>query len=575
MSKHEIIYNVEQYQDMKSIINSVVKRYPDNIAFTLKKENGKYEDISYKKFKEDMVAFGTALIKMGYKNKRIAIIGKNSYEWALAYLSTLCGIGTVVPLDKGLPEQEIKSLLKRSKTDVLVFEDKYIDIVSNIKDNANNNVRKFICTEKTESGDFEYIYDLIEEGNKLISKGFNEYENVVIDLDETRIILFTSGTTSMSKAVMLSNRNLASNICGLNSVQKLFDTDVFLALLPFHHTLGSIGLLVLLSNGAKTVFCDGIRYIKQNLSEYKVTVFLSVPLIIESMYKKIQEEIDKKSTKNIIKAIIKISKFLPNSIKRKIFKDVINGLGGKIRLVINGGAAIDKKALEGFLAFGITTLQGYGLTETSPILSLENDSHIRSGSVGFSLPNVDIKIDNPNENGIGEILARGPNIMSGYYENEEATNEVLKNGWFYTGDLGRFDKDGYIYITGRKKNVIVLKNGKNVYPEELEVELSNIPYLLEALVYDIEDKDGDSILAAKIVYNKTYIEEKYEGISKEEIENIIWEEIKKFNKTMAIYKHIKKIIVTDEPMEKTTSNKIKRFQEIAKIKGHNERTSGT
>ncbi len=283
------------------------------------------------------------------------------------------------------------------------------------------------------------------------------------------------------------------------------------------------------------------------------------------MYKKIMKEVEKQGKAKLIKRVIPITNFLLKfgiDIRRKVFKDIINQLGGNIRFVVSGASAIDKNVAKGFNDFGILTVQGYGLTETSPVLTAENEKCIRYGSIGYPLANVEVKIDKPNNEGIGEIIAKGPNVMLGYYENEEATKEVLKDGWFYTGDLGYQDKDGYIFIAGRKKNVIVLKNGKNVYPEELEILVSNLPYVEENMVFGLP-KDDDLVVCAKIVYNKEYLEEN--NLSKEEMEKVIWKDIKQINQNLPNYQHIKNIIVTDEPMIKTTTAKVKRFEEIKKI----------
>lgn len=564
------LYDATEFENIRDILNNSISKYPSNIAFTIKnKENKevKYRDITYKEFGDEINYLGTAFLRLGFKGKNVAVISKNRYEWALTYYAVLDGVGRIIPLDKGLPEQEIELSLIRSKADVIVFEESYTDIILNIMKNNKTQLKEYICMDNIEENRFKKINDLLLLGKQEILNGNNEYLNAEIDSNAISIILFTSGTTSLAKAVMLSHKNIASNIYALTSAEKIYDTDVNIAFLPFHHTFGSTGLTFFLSCGAKNVFCDGLRHIAQNLKEYKVSVFVCVPLILEAMHKKIMQEIEKQGKTKKVKFAMKISNFLLKfgiDIRRKLFKDVLNNLGGNLRFVVSGAAAIDKNVAKDFNAFGILTVQGYGLTETSPVLCAENAKSIRYGSVGFPVCNVEVKIDNPNEKGIGEVIAKGPNVMAGYYENEEATNETLIDGWFHSGDLGYIDKDGYVFITGRKKNVIVLKNGKNVYPEELEVLINNLTYVEESMVFGMP-KDDDLVLSAKIVYNKDYIKETYPNITKEELEKIIWEDIKAINKTLTNYKHIKNIIITDEPMIKTTTAKIKRFQEIEAI----------
>ena len=479
-------------------------------------------------------------------------------------------MGITVPLDKGLPEQEIESLLQRSFADAIVFESSYLEIMNRIQERNNTKVKEYICMQKIDG--FKSLNEVISIGKKAIKDGKNEYKNLKINPEEMAAIIFTSGTTSLSKAVMLSNKNIASNIYGIKCSEKIYNTDVNLAFLPFHHTFGSTALLLFLSEGVTNVFCDGLRHIAQNLKEYKVSIFVCVPLLLEAMYKKIMTEVDKQNKTNLIKIMRKVCNFLLKfgiDIRRKVFKQILDNLGGNIRFVISGASAIDKNVAKGFYDFGILAVQGYGLTETSPVLAAENEKCVKFGSVGLPLTDVEIKIDNPNEEGIGEIIAKGPNVMLGYYENKEATDEVLKeiNGekWFYTGDLGYLDKDGFLFITGRKKNVIVLKNGKNIYPEEIELLVNNLPYVSESMVFGLP-KDDDLLLSLKLVYNKEYVKEKYGDISKEELKQKIWADIKNINKTLTNYKHIKNLIITDEEMIKTTTAKIKRQEEIKKIK---------
>ena len=560
-----------EFNNIKEIINTTIQKYPDSIAFTIKNKKDKqvsYRKIDYKEFGEEINSLGTALIDLGLKDKRIAIISKNRYEWMLSYCSALNGVGIAVPLDKGLPDNEIISSLQRSKADAIIFEESYTNIINTIKKNKNTNISQFIMMDNIENSEFINISELICKGKKLIEQGDRRYIDSTIDNDKMSILLFTSGTTSLSKVVMLSHRNIASNISAINKIYKFYNNDVNIAFLPFHHTFGSTGTLLMLSNGVNNVFCDGLRHIQENLKEYKVSVFIAVPLILEAMHKKIMQTVQKSGKSKIVekgKTISKILKKVGIDIRRKLFKEIIDNLGGALRLVVTGAAAINRQVCEDFNTFGITTIQGYGLTETSPVLTGESDNKIRYGSVGFPLCNVQIKIDEPNKEGIGEIIAKGPNVMLGYYEDEETTKSVIRDGWFHTGDMGYLDKDNYLFVSGRKKSVIVLKNGKNIYPEELEELLSTLPYVEESLVFGYP-KDDDLTISAKIVYNNDYIKENYKDISKEELENIIWKDIKeKVNIKITNFKHIKKLIITDEPMIKTTTAKIKRFEEINKI----------
>ena len=566
--KSKKVYDAPRFKNIREVLGNSVKLYPDCTAFILKekKENEvTYKNITFTQLQEEVNSLGTALISLGLKGKRTAIISPNRYEWCVSYLAILNGVGIAVPLDKSLPEEELIGSLERSKADAVIFDKKYEETMKKLQ-KENDTLKYYICMDGEGENSISYT-ELVKKGKKELEEGNTKYLDAEIDENAMSIILFTSGTTSNAKAVMLSHKNIAENIYALNSIVKIYPTDVSLAFLPFHHTFGSTGFLFFASNGAATAFCDGIRYIPQNLKEYKVSIFVCVPLLLESMYKKINLEIAKQGKTKIVnmaKTFTNATLKLGIDIRKKVFKPIINQLGGYIRLAVSGAAAIDKNVVKGFNALGIRIIQGYGLTETSPVLVAENDRYTRLGSVGIPLVNVDVEIDNPNEKGIGEIKAKGPNVMLGYYENEEATKEVLKDGWFYTGDLGYIDKDGFVFITGRKKNVIVLKNGKNIYPEEIEKKLDKLPYIAESMVFGYP-KEDDLMVSAKIVYQKEYIEEKYPQLSKDEIKDMIWKDVKEINQSMPNYKHIKKIVITDEPMIKTTTQKVKRHEEMKKI----------
>ena len=384
------------------------------------------------------------------------------------------------------------------------------------------------------------------------------------------ILLFTSGTTSKSKAVMLSQNNIASNVYSMQLVENLKSGDSNLAFLPFHHIFGSTALIVMLACGITTAFPDGLRYVAQNLKEYKISVFVGVPLLVEAIYKKVEKGIEKQGKTKLVSIAKKVSNFLlifNIDIRRKLFKSVIDELGGYLRFIISGGAPLDKKVAQGFNELGIDLAQGYGLTETAPVVAAENYKKVKYGSIGVPLENVEVEFENKDENGIGELKVKGPNVMLGYYENPEATKEVLKDGWFYTGDLGYMDKKGFLFITGRKKDMIVLKNGKKVFPEELETLINRLDEVSECMVYGMPDKNdkNDVLLSVKIVYDTEYVKENYKEIEKEELEKIIWQKIKEINKTFPPYKYIKNMILTDKELIKTTTKKIKRNEELKQL----------
>lgn len=564
------LYQKTNYENIREVIKDGIEKHPNAIAFTLKNKIDKkveYRDITYKEFEKEINYLGTGFLKEGLKNKRISIIGPNSYQWALSYITILFGIGVVVPLDKGLPAQEIEDSIIRSESEVIIFDKKYVDIVNEIKNKKNTKIQSFICMQDIEDKSFKTINDIIKIGENEFLKGNREFLNLDIDNDKANIILFTSGTTALSKAVMLSQRNIASNINSMNAVEKFYDDDVNLLMLPFHHTFASTGIIIMLNNGVKNVFCDGLRHIQENMKEYKVSVFVCVPLILEAMHKKVLAEIKKQGKEQTVRRAQKLSNALLKigiDVRRKLFKDIIDNFGGNMRFIISGAAAIDKNVAKDFNEWGILAIQGYGLTETSPVLCAENAKYIRYGSVGVPLLDIEVKIDNPDEHGVGELIAKGPNVMLGYYKNEEATKQTLIDNWYHTGDLGYIDKDGYVFITGRKKNVIVLKNGKNVFPEEIEELINKLPYVSESLVFGYP-KDDDLIVSTKIVYNEDYVKKFLDNMSEEDLNQKVWNDIKEINLKVPQYKHIKKFILTKEPMIKTTTAKIKRFEEIKQI----------
>ena len=568
-----INYNksIPKFTTIKELLYHSATVFSSNVAFTekVKKDNNiNYINHTYLELLDDINSFGTALYKLGLKNKRVAIIGHNCYKWAIAHLSNLLGGIVSVPLDKGLQTDELENSLIRSEASAIVFDAKLKDIIEEIKASNKTNIKHFICFD--ELPNFLCFNNLLSDGKKEIENGNNEFINCEVDPYNMSILLFTSGTTSQSKAVMLNQYGIVTNIYDMLLVESFYETDVNIAFLPFHHIFGSTGMLVMLAAGLKTVFPDGLRYIKQNLLEYKVSVFVGVPILIDKMYSTMIKEIEKQGKTKLINFAIKISNILLKfhiDIRRKIFKELINALGGNMRFIVSGGAPLDSKVSKWFNQIGIHLVQGYGLTETSPVISAENDNCIKYGSVGKPMNSVEILIKNPDSNGIGEIAVKGPNVMLGYYNNETQTNAVLKDGWFYTGDLGYIDKDGFLFITGRKKDLIVLKNGKKVFPEEIELLINTLHQVEETNVYRLPDrKDKNDIkVAVKIVYNKDFVNNKYPDISEKDLEAVLWAKIKDINKTLPMYKYIKHMTFTSEPLIKTTTNKIKRNEELKQI----------
>ena len=567
--KSRVVYQVEEIKDFRELIKKTAEKYPENIAYKYKAKNGKenveYINKTYAQFKNDIEALSTKLLSMGLAGKKIAVVGNNRYEWCTTYLAVTTGGMIIVPLDKALPENELESLVVRSGAEAIVCEEKYVKTLLNLK---NSDLKHIICMDNTKEDGVLAYSNLLEEGRKLREEGNHDYEKIEIDREAVSILLFTSGTTNISKGVLLSQKNICSNIQAIASYVQMFPTDTLLSFLPIHHTFEcTITFLFGIYFGVTVAFCDGLKYIQKNMNEYKVTVFVAVPLVLENIHKKVWKGIEEQGKKGLMKTMVVVTKMLSKigiDLRKKVFQPIIDNFGGRLRVVFVGSAPLDKKIIHGFNDFGVDLIQGYGLTETSPVVSAETDKEKRPGSIGLPLFNVDVKIENPDEKGVGEILVKGPSVMLGYYENEEATKKAMHDGWFSTGDYGYLDKDGFLYICGRKNDVIVLKNGKNVYPQELEILLNQIPVVEESMVFARNKTSMDTTLCAKLVYNEETMKNLYGEKTDEEKREIIWQEVKKVNQTLPDVKHIKEIIITTEPLAKTTTQKVKRYEEIKK-----------
>lgn len=569
-------YEPTTYKTIKEVFERSIELYKDN-PFILEKFNHKDEkftEITYEKFGKDVIGLVTGLNKiLNLKGKRVVIIGENTYYWYVSYMAMLCSDAIAVPVDKELPANEIENVIKRARACCVIYSSKKEEIIKKVKENLPD-VAYFVKMNSEEEINekdvgIEYI---IEEGKNLIRIGDKYYKNVKINPEEFKLLIFTSGTTSQSKGVMICNRNLAENINAVSAYVKLTEKDRFFSVLPLHHTYeSSIGFLIPMAVGASIAVCEGLKYIVPNLKETKPTAMLAVPLLIENLYKKINENIKKSKKDKIVKSMIHVTNALKGvnvDIKRKVFSEIYDNLGGNIKYIVSAAAPIDAKIGRWLQDIGITFLQGYGLTETSPIAALTPEFDPKVGSAGKAVICAELKIDHPNDNGEGEVLIKSKTLMLGYYENEEATKEAIEDEWFHSGDVGYLDEEGFLYITGRSKNVIVTQNGKNIYPEEIELLLGNVEEIKECMVYGKEvDGEKELIISVKVIPNLEKIEEKYgKDLTDERIHNIIWERIKEVNKKLTSYKAIKNLEIKKDEFEKTTTMKIKRYAEINKGK---------
>ena len=565
----ERLYDYMKITDLKDMLKKSGDKFGNKIAYKLRIDKNKYRTITHKQVREMVDALGTALIDMKLKNKRIAVIGENRYEWEIAYLSIVCGTGIVVPLDKSLPEPELASLIERSEIEAIFYSKKYEESLKKIKLSGTSNLKHLISMDLTEHKDGIYSeLELIEQGKKLIKNGNREFIDAKINNEIMNIMLFTSGTTSASKIVALSHKNICSNLIDLASVLDVNSDDIFLSFLPLHHVFEcTVGFLFSLYIGAQTVFCDGIRHIVENMNEYKISVMASVPAIYEGIYKIIRKKLDKQGKAELIRENKKLYINASMEERKKIFKDIHDMLGGNVKLMISGAASLDATIENNFRALGLNLVQAYGLTETSPVVAIGNKKYYKVGSIGKTLPSVEAKLDNIDKDGVGELVVKGPNIMLEYYGNKKATKDSIIDNWFYTGDLAKIDEEGYIFIRGRKKSVIVLKNGKNIFPEEMENLVNKIEGVEESFIFGMQMSEdvNDIKIFVKIIYNQETAENVYKVKGEENIYKKLCEQVKEINQSMPKYKAIRGVLISQKPLIKTATNKIKREKNLEVI----------
>ena len=563
--------------DLKHMLNTSVELYADNVAFRQRFEKDKpFREITYREALDTVNGLGTALIAHGLKGKRISVIGENCYQWATSYLAAVCGTGVVVPLDKELSAEELKQLVIEADVSAVLFAKKYEKMFKEMMASGDTNLEvlvNFSPADQCGEGVFSWE-SLVQEGKKLVESGDRSFIDAEIYADEMSVLLFTSGTTGIAKGVMLSHRNICEDLMSAPTILNVNTWDIFFSVLPVHHTYEcTCGFLMPLYKGASIAYCEGLKYIVKNLAEVQPTMILAVPLIFESLYNNIMKSVRKQGKEGLVRKVLalnKVTKKIGLDLNKLLLKDILKVFGGRMRVLISGGAAIDPAILQFFNDLGFISVQGYGLTECAPMAALNPDNHkyMRNSSVGHILPGMEVKIEDKNEDGVGEICLKGPNVMMGYYNMPEETAKVIKDGWFHTGDLGYVDDEDFIYITGRKKNVIITANGKNVFPEELEYYLGRSSMVSESMVWAQEDESGqDTVIVATI---KPDMEEVEAAIGKEaaadaeQIEKLLWTEVDKINESLPFFKKIKKITVRREEFEKTTGKKIKRFVESNK-----------
>lgn len=551
--------------DLKDMIDTSAALFADKNAFLVKNApGGPYVPVKFSQLKTDIDELGTALMDLGLTGKKIAVIGENRYEWVITYLAVTNGVGIIVPLDRELPAEEIRNLMERAELSAIVYSSK----VRSVVEEAIKGVESIEYVISMDAPDHTEgrlsLKKLQRTGKRLLLEEKRYFIDAEIDREAMCSLLFTSGTTGLAKGVMLSHKNISANVYNMSKYVDVSNNCTGLSVLPMHHTYElTCHIFTCLYQGCCIAICEGLKYIVKNMAEAQATVMLGVPLIFESMHKKVWKQAEASGKADKMRTAIQLSKTLEKfNIKsiKKLFKSVHQAMGGHMQMFISGAAAIDPAVIEDFNAMGFTMFQGYGMTENAPIIAVNKDRYYKSASVGLPMPGTEIKIVDQDENGIGEIICRGDSVMIGYYDNPEETARVLVDGWLHTGDYGYFDRDGFLYISGRKKNVIVTKNGKNIFPEEVEFYLSKSEYIREVVVWGIDDeKSGDTVVQAEIFPDYPAIEEKFGKIEEDELKKLLKKEIDETNEHMPLYKRVKRFEIREEEFEKTTTKKIKRY----------------
>jgi long-chain acyl-CoA synthetase len=558
------LYDVPVISSVQDMVLRSARVHTDRLALEDLKETP-IPRLTYGALLKKILKFGTALTKLGLgPRSHVAIISENRTQWSLAYLTAMCFDYVVVPIDRNLPANDVLNIIHESEAVAIIFSEALEPTLTEARGSLKH-LKYFISMDAPSSRPGIYsMPEIIEE-----SAGCGVDDLPKVNPEEMAEIIFTSGSLGRAKGVMLSQRNLAANLMAMTKMIHIRDDDRFLMVLPIHHTYAcTCGFLCPLFAGGSVHYARSLKTVVEDLQQVHATILLGVPLLYEKMFKRIHKSIEeKKLLATLIGPLIKATDFVEKagwkSFKRQVFKEIHVKFGGSIRLFIAGGAAPDPMVAKGLREFGFSFVQGYGLTETAPILTLNQLDNFKDDAAGLPLPGVNIQIHDPDQLGVGEIWAKGPNVMLGYYKNPTQTKEVFENGWFKTGDIGKIDEDGFLHISGRKKNVIISKTGENVYPEELEDLLNRSPYVLECLVYGERDKKLGEIIAVQVVVDaEAFIElseTKKIEITPELINKIIADEIAKVNGQTAQFKQIKKFYIRDREFEKTTTQKVKRF----------------